>query len=183
MNNSDLLFLANFIEENTKSGGLSKDISNQIEILWNEYKLPVVINDCSIICADFGNLGSLVIRHVKSVEEEKELKYESGSYDYIHIQSDSTRRILWTDYKDTEPYNRNSGLYCDGASFKMLGEPVKTLPEYREFDVTHSYLNNICFGVWGYHYNDFYNCVTFGLAIETNKVNEFIEKLRKLINK
>jgi len=31
----------------------------EVNELWNEYKLPKLQNNCSIITADFGNLGSI----------------------------------------------------------------------------------------------------------------------------
>lgn len=185
MNDSD--FLLNFMLENINSGGISKEISDEVKLLWNEYKKDYMNKNDSIITCDFGNLGSLVIRDVsvpdvKFISQNK-LKYQSGSYDFVSIRSDKTKRILWTDYQDIEPYNRQSGLYCDGASFDMLGEPVYQCSDYREFNVTDNYLNNISFAIWGYSYNDFYKSIEFGLVIEKDKVDEFIIKLRKIIGK
>jgi hypothetical protein len=55
--------------------------------------------------------------------------------------------------------------------------------DYREFQATYDYTSNISFGVWGYDYNNYYNSIRFGLCISTNKVEEFIAKLRLLLNK
>lgn len=175
--------LTNFIEENKKSGGSTSKISKQVKQLWNEYKLPSLQKDCSIICAEFGNLGSLVIRRVKSFDDNKAFKYESGNYDYISIISDQEERILWTDYKEIQPYNRSGGLYCSGASFEHLGKPVVEKKEYREFNSKHNYTNNIMFAVHGYDYNSYYKSIQFGICIETSKVKEFIDKLRVIIDK
>lgn len=179
-----LLFLANFVKEHKAGGKMTKETAVQIEELWNKYKLSTVDNTCAIINADFGYLGSIVIREVKSVERPIEkLKYEPGSYDYISIVADKTTRTLWTDYQNIEPYNRQSGLYCDGASFSSLGKPVVEKEGYREFHAIDQYDSNICFGMWGYRFNDFYGSVTFGMSIKKDLVDEFILELRKIINK
>lgn len=178
------IFLANFVKEHKAGGKMTKETADQIEALWNKYKLPTVDGTCAIITADFGNLGSIVIREVKSVERPiEQLEYKSGNYDYISIVADKTARILWTDYKNIEPYNRQSGLYCDGASFGSLGSPVVEKEEYREFHAIDQYDSNICFAVWGYRFNDFYGSVTFGMSIKKDLVDEFIVELRKIINK
>lgn len=178
-----LLFLYDFVQENKKAGKLTKETSDQIEALWNKYKLPIVESGTSIIEADFGVLGSLVIRDVESTEFDRPLKYESGSYDYVSIVAPTTRRILWTDYSETEPYNRQGGLYCSGSSFESLGYPVVKKPDYREFNATDKYQSNITFGVWGYRFNDFYGSITFGICIKSELVDEFIYQLRAIIGK
>ena len=175
--------LGNFIRENKKSGGLSIEISNQVEKLWKEYKLDKTEENCSVISADFGRLGSLNIKEIASFEEEKVFKYESGSYDYISTKTKSTTDILWTDYQNIEPYNRQSGLYANGSSFKSLGNPILEKEDYREFVAKHVYNQNACFAVWGYRFNDFYESITFGICLKTEKVDEFISKLRTLIGK
>jgi hypothetical protein len=179
----ELMFLQNFISEHIKAGKLTIETSNEVEKLWNEYKQPNVDNDCAIISGDFGLLGSLVIRYITFTDDRKKLKYESGSYDFISVKTDQTKRILWTDYKDIEPYNRQSGLYCDGVSFEYLGKPVVEKPDYREFIDDGKYPSNISFGVWGFSYNDFYGSITFGISIKRDLVDEFILKLRNIINK
>ena len=175
--------LGNFIRENKKSGGLSIEISNQVEKLWKEYKLDKTEENCSVISADFGRLGSLSIKEIASFEEEKVFKYESGSYDYISTKTKSTTDILWTDYQNIEPYNRQSGLYANGSSFKSLGNPILEKEDYREFVAKHNHEVNISFAVWGFYYNTFYESITFGICLKTEKVDEFISKLRTLIGK
>lgn len=178
-----LLMIHDFMTENKKAGKLTKEQSDEVERLWDKYKLPNVEPGNSIISADFGTLGSLVIREVESTTFDKALKYEGGSYDYVSIVATTTKRILWTDYSQTEPYNRQGGLYCDGSSFESLGIPVVSKPDYREFVATDKYRSNITFGVWGYRFNDFYGSVTFGICIKTELVDEFINLLRVIINK
>lgn len=175
--------LLNFISENKKVDGLSKDISNKVEALWNKYKLEKLEDGCSIISADFGQLGSLEIKEVESFENPIIFKYESGPYDFISVKSKSIQNILWTDYKDIEPYNRQSGLYANGSSFESLGNPILEKEDYREFYSKHDYKVNVSFAVFGFRYNDFYNCITFGMCIKTDKVNEFISELRTIIGK
>jgi len=179
-----MLFLRNFISENKKSGGLDTETVQKIQDLWNDYKLPKSCENTSIITADFGSLGSVIIRKIKEYEKEYTFKYEErGECDYISVVYVNTTRILWTDYENIEPYNRNSGLYCDGASFEHLGSPIIEKDEYREFYKTSEYGGNLCFAVCGFNYNDFYKTVRFGMCIENSKVDEFILKLRNIINK
>lgn len=175
-------FLINFMTEHMSMGGISKNISDEVETLWNEYKLPQLEDNCSIINADFGNLGSLVIRKITSYENPQLFSYKSGNYDYVSVLADKIECILWTDYKNIEPYNRQGGLYCDGASFKNL-EIVNLTHNYREFVGKFEYNSNISFPVWGYRFNDFYNSIRFGICLKTDKVKEFISKLRLIIKK
>lgn len=176
-------FLANFMKEQTKAGGISKEISDLVEALWNDYKLPSLQKDCSIIDAEFGMLGSLVIKNIEVVEKDLEFKYEPRNYDYVDVVTSKTRNILWTDYENIEPYNRQSGLYCNGASFESLGAAKIEKGHYREFDSTIECSRNEMFAVWGYSFNNFYNSIQFGICIETKNVDEFVSKLRTIIGK
>lgn len=178
----NLMELGNFIHENKMVGGLPIEKAEKVKELWNAYKLDEITKDCSIIVGDFGNLGSLIIREVIETKPFQKLKYEEGSYDFVSIVS-KQRSILWTDYSDIEPYNRQSGLYCGGASFEYTGEPVKKEYGYREFDFAYNHLSNISFGVWGFEYNDYYQTVRFGICLKKEHVDEFIDKLRKIIGK
>jgi hypothetical protein len=179
----ELMELGNFIHENKMSGGLPSNVADQVKELWNEYKLTEITNDCAIIEGDFGRLGSLIIRDILETGKKQTLKYESGSYDFISIRCDKQRNILWTDYEDIEPYNRQSGLYCGGASFEYMGAPVKETNRYREFNFEYDCISNVSFAVWGFGYNDYYQSVTFGICLKKEQGDEFIGKLRKIIDK
>lgn len=177
-------FMVNFLFDQIKTGEIDQNFADAVKELWDKYKLPNVDSNCAIITAEFGKLGSLVVRNVKSIDEPiSSLKYERGSYDYVSIISDVKRTILWTDYDSIEPYNRQGGLYADGSSFSSLGLPVLEKEEYREFDSTHEYISNTSFGIWGYSFNDYWKHVRFGMSIEKTKVDEFITELRKIIGK
>lgn len=168
------------------NGGLSKEVSDKVEALFNHYKLNEVKGGNSIITAEFDKYGSLCISHIASVESEQPvlLKYESGSYDYISCKIAQDEKILWTDFKDIEPYNRQGGLYANGASFASFGAPISVTKEYREF---YSKFDNRCylssFPVWGFSYNDFYGSVKFGICLERENVEPFINQLRSIIGK
>lgn len=178
----DTLFLFDFIKENSVSGQMTQEMADKIEALWDKYKLSTVDENCTIISADFGVLGCLEIRNIKESRDNNPLRYKSGDYDFVSVVC-TTRKILWTDYKDIEPYNRQSGLYGGGSSFASLGKPIKETKDYREYDVMHENLSNISFGVWGFRFNDFYGSVTFGLCMDTKKVDEFITSLKLIIGK
>ncbi len=175
--------LIDFVIENKNAGGLNKLVVDQVKELWNKYKLTQLASDCSIIEGDFGRLGSLITREIKSIDGDISLKYESGSYDYVSIVSKNATYLLWTDYSPEQPYDRTSGLYCGGMSWQLLGKPIIEKPEYREFQYVYEYLTNISFAVWGFDYNDFYGSVRFGLCIKTENVKKFTEELRKIIDK
>jgi len=179
---NNFMELGNFIHENKMAGGLSKEKADEVKVLWDTYKLTEITNDCTIIEADFGRLGSLIIRDIIETDKEQTLKYESGSYDFISIRC-KQRNILWTDYEEIEPYNRQSGLYCGGASFSHMGLPVKETNRYREFNFKYDCPSNISFGVWGFSYNDYYQTVQFGICLKKDEVDLFIERLRKIIDK
>lgn len=186
-------FMTSFIKDNTVSSGVFPENAALIQKLVEKYKLPNLQRDCSTITADFGSLGSVVVRNVVCFEKQDDLKYERGNYDYISVGYDKCNYILWTDYENIEPYNRQSGLYCDGMSFRYLGNPVVEKPSYREFNVVlphHVHQSevgvlypNSSFALWGFTYNNFWNSVRFGLAIKTEDVEVFIVELRKILNK
>lgn len=185
MHPNDIINLANFINENHKAGQLSQETIKQIEALWNRYKVPALTKDypVSIIEADFGVLGSIVIRGVKSYDRDVTFKYDSGNYNFISIKSSYDRRILWTDYSDEQPYNRQGGLYCGGMNWHVL-EFVKDTGTYREFQYINDDIHfNTSFAVWGFMNNEFYGSVRFGMCIKTEDVNEFVSGIRHLIGK
>lgn len=175
--------LLSFMVESKKSGGLTKEISDKVEELFKKYKLDKSEDGCSIICADFGNLGSIEIKEVEEFEKPVDFKYRDGYYDYITVTTKSITDILWTDYENIEPYNRQGGLYANGSSFSSLGKPVLEKESYREFISTRPIKINTSFAVWGFGYNDFYGSITFGLCIKSENVDTFISELRKIIGK
>ena len=181
--------LHRFITDNSKAGSISVELKDKIFDLFNEYKSPILKPNMNIINTEFGfnNFGNIIIRHVEKVLYEEGdslvIKYEKDSYDYISILSDKTTNILWTDFERIEPYNRNGCFYCDGASFESLGEPIFQNDFYREFISTSYFKHNISFAIYEFYYNTYYESIRFGLCIEENKTEEFIQKLRKLINK
>jgi len=181
--NKSNMDMKNFITEKMNSGGLTVAISGQVAALCDEYRLMKSSDHCSIITGEFGRLGSLNIKELSADCQELVFKYESGSYDYVSTRTNSSTNILWTDYQDIEPYNRQGGLYADGASFKSLGAPVLEKSDCREFHATHVYQGNISFAVWGFRFNDFYNSINFGICIKTDQVGVFITRLRLIIGK
>lgn len=175
--------LMQFFNDASISGGLDPFTAAQIKALWDEYKLPTIQADCSILTVKMGVLGSVVIRRVESFDTPVNFKYEPGEYDFVCITSDQVRKILWTDYSSVEPYNRQGGLYCDGASFSILGSPVVETDNYREFDTILKYNSNVCFVVRGFDYNSYYKTVQFGMCIHTGKIEEFLSSFRSLVGK
>lgn len=182
MTNKNLEFMQAFFADSIASGGISNETNKAIEQLWKDYQLPELQENSSVITADVGFLGSLTIREIESFQPQS-LKYESGNYDYVSIVVNKTTTILWTDYSNIEPYNRQGGLYADGSSFAMLGEPIVEKEDYREFIAIHEYKSNISFAIWGYNFNNYYKSIRFGICLKNEHVDEFVSKLRTLLGK
>lgn len=186
---ADMKSLANFIQENKEAGKLPKVIADKIEELVKEYRLNTVDKGTTIITADFGILGSVVLREVIETEENYHLEYKERSQ-FLSINC-KTRRILWTDFQEIEPYKRQSGLYCDGDSFDSLGAPVREVfgslenpdKNYREFDAVNPSNGNISFTIDSFNYNNYYGSVRFGLCVLNEDVEPFLTELRQLIDK
>lgn len=174
--------IISFFNDLGKASGISEEQAQSIKELVDNYKLPQLIEGASIITADFGFLGSVQVQEY-SLFDPCEFKYKENNHDYISIKTKTHRHIVWIDYDTTEPYNRNGSLYCNGASWKSLGNAIKETPDYREFDIKSDYISNCCFAIWGFSYNSYWNSVKFGLCIETEKVDKFINALKAIINK
>jgi hypothetical protein len=187
---ADMTLLANFIQENKEAGKLPKETADKIEELVKKYRLNTVDKGTTIITADFGILGSIILREVIESEENYYLDYSKERSGYLSIDC-KTRCILWTDFQDIEPYKRQSGLYCDGATFERLGAPVREEfgslenpnKNYREFDAVNPYNGNISFCTSSFSYNDYYGSVSFGLCVLNEDVEPFLAELRQLIDK
>ena len=61
--------------------------------MWKEYKLDKTEENCSVISADFGRLGSLNIKEIASFEEEKVFKYESDE-NHILFEFDLKKKTI-----------------------------------------------------------------------------------------
>lgn len=176
--------MINMIKDFKANGGLDKSTSEKCKELVDKYKLSAIKSETCFITAEIGQYGSISIKHAAEVEDV-ELKYEEGSYDYVSCSVKKKEIILWTDYSDTEPYNRHGGLYADGSSFGMLGTPTVKTKEYREYhyksNCSGSYLSS--FPLYGFWFNDIYGSIKFGICIEPENVDMFIQELRKIIGK
>ena len=80
--------------------------------------------------------------------------------EYLSINYNKSEIILWTDYDSTEPYNRNSGLYGFGSSFKALGNTVAEFEKYREFNKVFERNSNLSFRFDEYKFNNYYDFFT-----------------------
>jgi hypothetical protein len=174
--------ILSFVNGNLASGGLTQEEADKIKELVSEYHVKELKVDHALISADVGRLGFIHTRWYKDFVP-KELKATEGNYDYVDILLKKEAIILWTDYQDIEPYNRQSNLYADGYSFNTLGKPVAEHEMYREFQHEGERRNNLMFGLWAFRYNTFYGSVHLGVCLPEDKVDEFIQKLRVLLNK
>lgn len=174
--------LINFVKDHNYFGRLSPQQAEQIKQLVEKYRLPRLVKDTAVITAEIaGIVGHLEIREILSCEE-KDLSYSPGNYEYVDTTTQSTQVILWTDYVNEQPYNRQGCVYV-GHSFESLGDAVVSKKHYREFNKKSDYQSNICFAIWGFKYNNFYGQVTFGICLEKENVDVFVDELRKIIDK
>lgn len=177
----DLEILSEFFSNNTNPV-MPTETVNALEVLFNEYKLNTVGLGCSIISVDTGLLfGNITIHNIIDLDRrgKQELSYESDSYDYVSVNSNG-KTILFTDYREEEPYNRQSIFYV-GYSWSSLSL-VNETNQFREFE-TANQPNGGSFPVWGFSFNDFWNTIQFGICLQTEKAEEFMTKLRNLLNK
>ena len=91
MNGKELETLNTFFKDNKSAGKLSAEAAIAVKKLWDEYRLPIIVendwNDCAIVKADFGALGSLIIEYISSTEFTEPLKYASDSSDYFSVKT------------------------------------------------------------------------------------------------
>jgi hypothetical protein len=179
----DMETMGQFLNDFNKN--LKKEIdlvlAYTIEALVGEYrKAKVEVGDV-IISVETGKMfGNIEIRNVSILEEERVMCYEKGSYVYMSIESD-VKRILWTDFEETEPFNRQGAFYVPNRFSDMT--LVKTTEDYREYIYERKEHGRIHFGVWGFTYNDLWKNLKFGLCLKKEQEEEFISKLKELLNK
>jgi hypothetical protein len=183
MNERQTNTVAQLLQDSKLTGGLSLEAISKIQDLWNNLKTQPSAKECSIISAEFGKFGHIEIFDVSRFEQgDYQLKYLSRNYDYVAISSKKETCILWTDYQDIQPYNRQSCFYV-GRSFQTLGEPKVKKEDYREFYFESKKLQSMSLPVWGFQHNKTYDEVKFGMCIETQNVDLFISELRKILEK
>lgn len=162
-------------------GSLSAEIAAEIEKVFHEYKKTEVEVGDVIVCVEAGNFGSICIRTVDELREPTTLKYlPRGDYEYISIVTKCETQILWTDFSKEQPYNRQSPFYvpCSWDSLDLM----KETPYYREFALP-PHASNISFGVYGFHFNEYWNLVRFGACIKADDLEAFVNKLRYFLGK
>ncbi len=176
----ELETVGQFLHDSHKNSGvLTQETADKIKLLWDKYKKTTVSVGDVIITAEAGKFGNVNIYNVDVLHSPVELKYEKGSYQYVTLETGCEKTILWTDFSNTEPFNRQSPFYV-GFGFRSL-TLVKTEPEYREY-----YLQRparISFGVYTFQYNPYWEHVHFGLCISAEHEEEFMKQLRELLGK
>lgn len=183
MNERQTNTIAQLLQDSKLTGGLSLEAIAKIQDLWNSLKIQPSASECSIITAEFGKFGHVEIFDVSRFDQgDYTLRYSSVGYDYVGICSKKETCILWTDYQDIQPYNRQSCFYV-GRSFQTLGEPKVKKEDYREFYLESKRLQSMSLPIWGFKHNKTYNEVRFGMCIETKNVDLFISELRKILKK
>lgn len=164
-----------------EDGKLTPEIAAEIEKLFHEYKKNEVEVGDYIITLEAGNFGNMCIRSVDELRKPTTLKYlERGDYEYVSILTNKEETILWTDFSETQPFNRQAPFYV-GHDWSRLNL-IKTTPTYREFDVT-PHPSNVSFGVYGFYFNPYWFKVQFGICLKAEDKDAFISKLRYFLGK
>lgn len=129
---------------------------------------------------NFGNIK--IISVSENHKPEEFLSYKEGSSDYVRVTTLREKTILFTDFSDTQPFNRQGGLYVPHRWERM--SLVKTTPLYREFECNSEFSGGCSsFHVNGFKYNEYWKSVTFGICVIEKDANTFISEFRALINK
>lgn len=180
MNLQEEIFMSRFILDNNSSAGITPEKYEEIKKVVDKYKVDHISDGTSIIDGDFGILGSIVVRQLQEVnlDEPVMIKFEEGMF--VSITTSQVRKVLWTDYKNIEPYNRQGGLYADGASFESLGDPIIEKDDYRVYDRTIVYNGHISFGLPNNRYNEFWKSVKIGTVVKNEDVDAFIKEILEL---
>lgn len=170
-----------FISDHKINDKISEELSKEIEQLFLKHKKDTVdVGDVLIIVETGLNFGNIEIKNVFEIIEPRTFSYKSGYYDYVSVFCD-LHIILWTDYDDTEPYNRQGSFYI-GHSFDGLNVE-RTENNYRELSYDSDTKINSSFAIWGFNFNNFWGTLRFGICIDSNKKDKFLSSLRKLLNK
>ena len=172
-----------FIADNSiANNGIDPQLSEQIRSLADSYKKNTIESGDVIICVETGfQYGNITSRLIHEIHNPKPLKYDPNNYDNLSIVSNGKRIILWTDFSDTEPYNRQSHFYVPHSFSDML--LTKTEKNYREFILEREGKRNISFAINGFRYNSVWKHVEFGICVKKDDAEIFISKLRNLLNK
>ncbi len=160
------------------------DLSECIGILFYEYKLHTIKDNSSIITASLGvgYLGNVQITKVTSFKKEITFEYKHDNYIYISV-SGTQKTILWTDYVDEQPFDRQSYTIYVPIPFSYFGNAVVEKPDYREFIYDDTEEKERGIHINGFTHSPYSPHVCFGFCIETDKVEEFMTKLRQIMCK
>lgn len=117
-----------------------------------------------------------------SFKKEITFEYKHDTYIYISV-SGTQKTILWTDYVDEQPFDRQSYTIYVPIPFSDFGNPVVEKPDYREFIYDDTEEKERGIRVDGFTHRPYSSHVRFGFCIETDKVEEFMTKLRQIMCK
>jgi hypothetical protein len=169
---------------NRTKKGISPDIFDIIRnLVYGNRKDTIEAGDF-FIHVETGMYGHMVISEVVKPKEGKEhIPYEEWGKQHQSEAEEVINRYttLWTDFSTTDPYNRSAPVYI-GVSFDEL-ELLGQTEDYREFitkkkddKYNREQLNDP-------HYRESSGLVIFGLCIAKENKDQFLERLRILIDK
>lgn len=170
--------------KNAEEGSVVSFTWPLIKELVDNYKKSQLSHGDTVIDVEMGFYGSISIRNIKTAKQPGlQLKYKSGSYDYVGAELEAEQVILFTDDSDVEPFNRQSPFYVP-YSFKSL-TPMENNgldKRYRVFSYFQSN-GNLSWSIPGFKYNEVWETVRFGICLDRDKAEEFVRRLLILIGK
>lgn len=176
--------LGQFANDHRITSSITQEKADEIKSLFDKYKKSSIQKDDVIVCVETGyNFGHIKVNYISdNSKPDENLKYEEGSYDYVNVSTSKESTTLFTDFSDTEPFNRQGGLYVPHSWSRLA--LVKKTDLYREFEFKYNHpTRSTCFPVWGFGYNSFWKSVKFGICVEEKNADIFIENLRLILNK
>lgn len=176
----NLNILAQMLSDLSLVSGLGEEKAKSIQFINDAHRTERFEPGDYVVTAEFGKLGSMVIREIgEGIELNKIEPNESDRFATFYYVSQRT--ILLTDHSTTEPYNRQGGLYADGSSFETLGAPVITTDTLRMYDTVRKTYIQLSTTLSGFRYNTFWDTVSFGIVVQKEMINDYLEDMARVV--
>lgn len=160
--------------------GLTLDVAEQIKLLNNRFnKYDAHIGDYMINVYTGMFFGHVDIHKIEAIHDRIVIPREQ-EYSRVDISS-VDKIILWTDFSNMEPYDRQGAFYL-GMRLRSM-ELTKSTNSYREYVFESSKISKQSLPVRGFYYNETRMDVQFAICIKPEQTNQYITELRKLLKK
>lgn len=174
----ELKVVGQFLKDNSENKGNEKLQSEQIKEIVNYFKLKKIENGDCLVKMEMSNAGGhMTVYQIEELESYGDWKNYG---DYIGFKGQNTTFLIESpEYgsKSIEPYNRQSGFYIP-YSFNDLSKEI--IEKWNVYSVTHS--ENIAMPTRDFYYNDFWNDVSFCIAVKSNEILKFINGIMPMFD-